>query len=172
MDVEQEKPKRGLLGSPRPTNRVGRPSNYSHDIAVAVCEHIANGMTLAQISKLPGMPRMHLIFRWLANDQQFRQIYDRAQIERAEKLADEILDIADNGANDWMDNNDPKNPGYKFNQEHWQRSKLRVETRKWIASKMLPKKYGDHSSFEISGTTRQVTEIVLVAPESNEKAVN
>jgi hypothetical protein len=50
-----------------------------------------------------------------------------------------------------MDENDPENPGYRANGEHIQRSKLRVDTRKWFLSKLKPKVYGDKSAVELSG---------------------
>jgi hypothetical protein len=60
-------------------------------------------------------------------------------------LTEEILDIADDGSNDWMEklDKDGKSVGWAVNGEAVQRSKLRVDARKWIASKLKPKKYGD-----------------------------
>jgi hypothetical protein len=66
-------------------------------------------------------------------------------------LAEETLDIADDGRNDWMERNDPKNQGYEFNGEHVQRSRLRVDARKWFAAKVAPKKYGEKVQQELSG---------------------
>lgn len=60
-------------------------------------------------------------------------------------MAEEILDIADDATNDWMADNydEGKTPGYELNGENIQRSKLRVDTRKWLMAKMKPKRYGD-----------------------------
>jgi len=58
-------------------------------------------------------------------------------------VADEILDIADDAANDWMQRSENKGGGYEINGEHVTRSRLRIDSRKWIASKLKPKKYGD-----------------------------
>ena len=69
---------------------------------------------------------------------------------QADFHAEEILEISDNGSNDWMVENDPDNPGYKLNGEHLQRSKLRVDTRKWIASKFKPNTYADKIKQELS----------------------
>lgn len=93
------------------------------------------------------MPTAALVCRWLADptNDNFRQQYARACEERSEAFIEEILDIADDGHNDWMEtyypNGDAK--GWEENGEAIQRSKLRVEARKWYASKMKPKKYGD-----------------------------
>lgn len=54
-------------------------------------------------------------------------------------MSDDIMDIADNGTNDFMEREDPDNPGYAVNGEALGRSRLRVDTRKWFMSKVLPK---------------------------------
>lgn len=69
--------------------------------------------------------------------------YARARDMGLDAMADELLDIADEGTNDWMSRNDPDNPGYSLNGEHSSRSRLRVDTRKWYLSKLAPKRYGD-----------------------------
>lgn len=58
-----------------------------------------------------------------------------------------------------MESNDPANPGWRFNGEHVQHSRLRVETRKWFLSKLMPKVYGDKSSVELNGWLDIATEI-------------
>lgn len=75
----------------------------------------------------------------------FQERYAQAKAECADALVEEIIDIADDGTNDWMEVHDKDGAcvGYKLNGEHVQRSKLRVDSRKWIASKLKPKKYGD-----------------------------
>ena len=67
-------------------------------------------------------------------------------------MADEMLEIADDGSNDWMLRKDGDKEFYVLNGEHVQRSRLRLDTRKWLLSKALPKVYGDklavHSNAE------------------------
>lgn len=79
--------------------------------------------------------------------------YARAKEIQAEGFAEELMDIADDGTNDWMEklDKDGKPIGWMLNGEHVQRSKLRVDTRKWVASKLLAKKYGDKIQNEVSG---------------------
>lgn len=74
--------------------------------------------------------------------------YARAREACVEALADEIMDISDDGRNDWMVKHGDDNPGWILNGEHVQRSKLRVDTRKWLLSKIAPKKYGDKVAME------------------------
>jgi hypothetical protein len=122
---------------------------YSPEMAEKFCAEIIEGHSLRTICRMEGMPSKPTIMRWLRKHQEFKEIYDRACIERAEAYAEEIIEIADDGSNDWMESNDPDNPGWRFNGEHVQRSKLRLEARKWICAKMKPKKYGE--KVEISG---------------------
>ena len=61
-----------------------------------------------------------------------------------EAFEDELNEIADDGRNDWM--TVTRRDGSEIevaNNEVLQRSRLRVDTRKWIMSKILPKRYGD-----------------------------
>jgi hypothetical protein len=121
----------------------GRPSDYTPDLADVICERLSAGESLRTVCKADDMPDARTVFRWLRLHEEFRQQYARAKEEAADALVEEIADIADEGSNDWMEVHDPDNPGWKFNGEHFQRSRLRVDARKWIASKLKPKKYGD-----------------------------
>lgn len=71
-------------------------------------------------------------------------------------MADEIIEIADDGSNDWMEREGKAAP----NGEMVNRSRLRVDTRKWLMSKMAPKKYGDKMSTELTANV-QVDQRVL-----------
>lgn len=89
------------------------------------------------------MPDKTTVFKWLRERPEFLAQYARAKEESADALADEMLDIADDGSNDWMELHHRENVGWVENGEAMQRSRLRVDTRKWIASKLKPKKYGE-----------------------------
>lgn len=98
------------------------------------------------------MPAHPTVLGWVLDDiHGFADQYVRARAIGLDVVADDMLDIADDGSNDWMKKNDPENPGYVFNGEHSSRSKLRVDTRKWYLSKLAPKKYGDRQALEVSG---------------------
>lgn len=62
-----------------------------------------------------------------------------------EHWSDEVIDISDDGSNDWMERNhgEDKQSTWTINGEHVQRSRLRVDTRKWLLSKLKPERYGD-----------------------------
>ncbi|MBR8007150.1 terminase small subunit-like protein [Burkholderia vietnamiensis] len=119
---------------------------FTQELADTICEHLASGLSLRQIEEIEGMPSKTTILRWLGDDRftSFRDQYARARDMQAEGMADEILEIADDGRNDWMEiqNRDGENIGWKVNGEAVQRSRLRIDARKWLLSKLLPKKYG------------------------------
>lgn len=77
----------------------------------------------------------------------FREQYARAREAQADTLADEILDIADDATNDFM----MTEQGLKYDGDSVQRSRLRVDSRKWLAGKLRPKKYGDKIETEHTG---------------------
>ena len=104
-----------------------------------IMARLAAGESLRSILRSDGMPTMTSVMRWLAEDKALREQYARAREVQAETLFDEILDIADDGSNDWIETD----KGRILDHEHVQRSKLRIDARKWMAAKMAPKKYGD-----------------------------
>lgn len=110
---------------------------------------IASGESVKTLCKQPGFVAERKWYLWLAADADLQQRYARACESRAVKLAEELLDIADDGTNDWMLANSPNNPGWVTNGEALQRSRLRADTRKWLLAKLQPKKYGD--KLEVSG---------------------
>lgn len=121
----------------------GRPSTYSEANAAAVCGLIAQGYTLRQIGSLPNMPDKSTIIRWLAAHEEFRDQYARANETRALLMADEILEIADDSTNDWVERELKDGTiGLALADEHIARSRVRIDARKWLMEKMAPKRYG------------------------------
>lgn len=130
----------------------GRPSDYSEEIATDICALIIEGYTLRQIEAKEGFPSKTTICRWLASNTEFRDQYARAREHQAECMADDILDISDDGSNDWVERENSDGTTYEaINHEHISRSKLRVDSRKWLMSKFAPKKYGDKVTNEHTG---------------------
>ena len=121
----------------------GRPSDYSQETANKICERLADGESLRAICLDEDMPARSTVFLWLAANKAFSDQYAYAREAQADTIADEILDIADNSANDWMEKKGQEDAGYLLNGDHVQRSKLRIESRKWLAGKLRPKKYGE-----------------------------
>lgn len=144
----------------------GRPSKFTQALADKICERLSDAESLRSICLDDKMPSQTTVFRWLADDRYaaFREQYTRARDAQADAIFDEILDIADDASNDWMERKDADDQGvgWTLNGEHVQRSRLRIESRKWMAGKLAPKKYGDKLDIEHSGAI--TVEIVRFTP--------
>lgn len=128
----------------------GRPTDYSPELAAVICEQIAEGFSIRTICKEESMPCAAAVFNWLRKYPEFVEQYEKAKEQQADAFAEDMVDIADDGSNDWMakEDKDGNNIGWQLNGEHVQRSRLRIDTRKWIASKLKPKKYGEKTVVE------------------------
>lgn len=138
----------------------GRPTLYTVELADLICERLANGESMRSVCRDESMPAMSSVFKWLREIPQFSQQYAKAKEESADALVEDMLDIADDGTNDWMEKHDKdgENIGWQLNGEHIQRSKLRVDVRKWAASKLKAKKYGD--KIELSGDPENPLQVI------------
>lgn len=128
----------------------GRPSSYTDEVADIICARLAAGESLRAICADPDMPSTSMVFRWLQAREDFRERYAHAREHQSEALLEEIFEIADDARNDWMERQrQDGSTETVLNTEHVQRSKLRIETRKWAMAKLAPKRYGD--KLELSG---------------------
>lgn len=157
---------------------VGRPSVYTDELASEICSRIAAGESLRSICRGDEMPVMSTVMLWLVDGKHshFSEQYATARQIQAETLADEIFDIADDASNDWMERHGKDgDAGYQINGEHVQRSRLRVDTRKWYLSKVLPR-FADKQQIEHSGgidlnkmsdedIERRIAELMNAAPK-------
>ena len=130
-------------------------TKFTKPLAEEILERIADGQSVREITRDESMPAMSTIFRWLADEDktEFREHYARACEARTEYIADEILDIADNGDNDWMERlgRAGQSLGWQTNGEALGRSSIRIEARKWLLGKLKPKKYGRKVTNELVG---------------------
>ena len=135
-DKRKAKPKPGARRGP------GRPTRYTSKVAADICTRLAEGESLRAICRDDAMPGLRTIMRWLfdGEHEEFWQQYARAREAQAEVRADEIIEIADDAAGDFTTDKDGKEI---VSHENVQRSRLRVDARKWVAAKLLPKRYGD-----------------------------
>ena len=139
----------------------GRPSEYTPETAEVICSQLAHGMSLREICRADGMPDKTTVLRWLSSFPEFRTQYEISRQLQAEHMADEILEIADDGSNDWMERQNSDGTTYEvMNSEHVQRSRLRIDSRKWLLSKMLPKKYGDKLDLSAELTGKNGTPLI------------
>jgi hypothetical protein len=121
--------------------KTGRPSAYTPELADKICLLLSEGASLLQICKADDMPTRQTVHNWLLADRVFFDKYACAREMQADALADEIIEISDNSAFDMTVDDDTGRA--IVDHEHIQRSRLRVDARKWYAAKVAPKKYGD-----------------------------
>ena len=133
---------------------MARPSKYSEKLVDRMLEEIASGRSVIGMCREEDWtPNADTWYRWLYKIEGLSDRYARAKAHQSEREADIILDIADNATN-----------------QDYQVARLRVDARKWIASKLLPNKYGDKQNIDHTSSDESMkpTIIELVA-KVNEK---
>lgn len=131
---------------------MGRPSIYTEKLAKDICDRLAKGESLRAICRDDEMPDVSTVRAWTDERPDFSSQYGKARSSQAQHLFDELLEIADDGTNDFVEKELERgkvviNP----NTEHIARSRLRVDTRKWYLSKVLPKLYGEKVDLTTNG---------------------
>ena len=149
---------------------MARPSDYNPEITALICARMSEGESVRSICRDEAMPDKATVFRWLALHAEFRDQYARALDARTDAMAEEILEIADDGTNDTVTDND----GHTItNHDAIARSRLRVDARKWLMARMSPKKYGDRVENVLTGGEKpieqKVTVIELVAATGSDQ---
>ncbi len=141
-------------------NPVGRPSTYNTQISQLICERMIGGESLRGICRCDDMPGLSTVMGWLRVHEAFAEIYSRAREVQADAMFEELLDIADDNRNDYGVNDDGESNG-KLDRDHITRTKLRIDTRKWILARMNPKKYGDAVSMRHSGDSKNPVHLLV-----------
>jgi hypothetical protein len=137
---------------------MGRFSSYSDEIAEEICQKLIAGFSLRELCDKDEFPDEATVYRWIAKNDAFREKYAQAREVQAERYAAEIIEISDDARNDWMLRQQGDDTVVVANQEHINRSRLRVDARKWVASKLLPKKYGDRTELVGAGGKELIPE--------------
>lgn len=135
---------------------VGRPSKYSEELAVKICSMIASGKSLKSICEESGMPHRDTVREWLLQNAEFSAKYARAREEQADLFADEIVEIAD---------------AVFADSAEVAKAKLQIDARKWKASKMLPKKYGDKLEVDNKSSDGSMTPKAALSAEEVKAAL-
>jgi hypothetical protein len=127
----------------KPKGRPGQPTIYTDAIADKICARLANGESLVTICKDKDMPCRAAVQRWLQEDRHkgFIDKYARAHTEQADFYASQIIEIADEDIATVQRGEDSQE--VVFDSTAVARNRLRVDARKWYASKLAPKKYGE-----------------------------
>src|SRR5271168_4832966 len=145
---------------------VRKPLVYTDELAKDICDRLANGETLTRICRDEDMPRFGTVIDWaqgnVAGAVGFVAMYARAKELQLAHMADSIQDIADDGTNDWQVDEDGNE---RVDHEHVQRSKLRVESRRWLLSKLRPDLFGDriaHQQLDEHGKPARSGGVVII----------
>ena len=128
----------------------GRPSTFTHELFDAICDRIADGASLRAICEGPEFPSRGTVLRWIGGSTELQNQYALACEERAESHADDIVGIADEECtmvraekHGTQDDDGEGRSVVVFDATAVARNRLRVDARKWVASKLKPKKYGE-----------------------------
>jgi len=115
----------------------GRPTKYNDELADQICALIAEGNSLPRISKKLGFDLVSF-YSWLRKYDEFLKKYTQAKEDQADTMAEQMLDISDSEL--------PRDVFGKIDSAAVNQARLRVDTRKWIAARLKPKKFGDSTT--------------------------
>lgn len=136
-------------------------SLYTQELADAICERLESGCSLRKACEDAKGGSVQAVLRWTkdASCIGFAEQYARARETGYRTLADQIIEISDDASNDVIDTEH----GPKANPEVVARSRLRVDSRKWMLSKMLPKIYGDklETTLQVGDTVTKIIRRVI-----------
>ena len=144
-------------------------SSFTQEMADIICERIAKGESLRKICLDKDTPSHTTILKWLREIEGFASQYARAREDQAEFYLDEIIAISDESSQDKIANEDGTE---RTDSEAIQRSKLRVDTRKWAMAKLAPKKYGDKITQEVTGANGDPISLLLTQVQGNSLGVS
>ena len=133
---------------------IGRPTKYSQEMVDKICEQIANGKSLRAICAGDDMPSATTVFKWLNENQDFSEQYARASDKQAVYYFEEIVEIADS---------------VEADSAAVAKARLQVDARKWAASKLAPKKYGDKSELDVKSSDGSMRPTVRIDAEEYRK---
>jgi hypothetical protein len=132
-----------------------------------ICKRLSEGEPLAQICRDMHMPGVTTVWEWAKADKSISESIAYARELGFDVIAQDCLDIADDGTNDYAERTGKDGKDYiAFDAEHVQRSKLRVETRLKLLAKWDPKRSGDKQQIEHSGTINTATAILAARKRS------
>ena len=123
----------------KPRKKVGRPSKKTPELVEEICARLAKGEPMSRIAKDDHMPELTNVYKWLRVDEEFRQLYETARSDGAHTYAAEIAEIIDEEPLAIHDEHGNK----KYDSGSIAHKRLRMDGRKWLAAKYLPKVYGE-----------------------------
>ncbi len=121
----------------------GRPAKFTQELADLICERLANGESLRAICTDEALPSRVTVIMWKNTNEEFFNQYARARDDQAELYADDIIDISDTPVVAEKVTTKADGSEEIVTGDAVDRSRLRVDSRKWLLSKLRPGTYGD-----------------------------
>lgn len=145
---------------------LGRPSSYTKELGEEICEKLATSNKGIQrlCDEYPHWPCFQTIYEWRIKIRDFGEMYAKSKQQQVEVLVEECIDIADETSRDTVIKIDKNGEEYEACNSEWiNRSRLRIDTRKWLASKLMPRKYGDHKNDDESSAEDFLSQLLKLA---------
>jgi len=138
---------------------MGRPSKYSPELADSICARIEAGEAIVNICKDDAFPGERTVYTWLEEKEDFRQRYARARERQADLYAAQIIELADKCRIGTKTTEKGDGSVETVTADMVERSRLQIDARKWYASKLAPKKWGD--KLDVGVTLDEGTKLLL-----------
>lgn len=110
----------------------GRPRKDKDAILDEIIERLSQGESLRQICQDDRMPTARTVYNWVHEREDVEAAYLKSREAQADLVVDELLGIADNEESDVN------------------RDRLKIDTRKWLAARMLPKRYSERQTLDVN----------------------
>jgi len=124
-------------------NKGGRPSDYTPELAERICNFLMEGESLRAICKRDDVPHIATVLAWLHRHEEFHEQYVRAREIQAEVMAEDIIMYADSATEE---------------ASAVAKARLQVDARKWYASKVATRRYGDRVQHDQRITITDMTD--------------
>lgn len=135
--------------------KLGRPTKFNRKVALRILTELSDGRSLKSICLADDMPERTVVYDWISRidyrigDDTFANMYDRARLDGSDSMADDMQELSDNAG---------------LTKEEVLKARLQVETRKWLASKLKPRKYGD--KLDVTSGDEKLEGLVIVQTDS------
>jgi hypothetical protein len=137
------------------------------EVADEICKRLADGESLRAICRTKGMPSETHVRRLVVADSEFGAQYARAREIGYDRMAEEIAEIADTPKIGVIRTTKADGGVEEKEADMIEHRRLQVDARKWLLSKMLPKKYGDKLDLNHSGSVKvEKVERAIVDPKN------
>lgn len=147
---------------------IRRETKYSPKFGDKILAKVSAGKSIMRICKSAPFPTRETFYKWLRENKEFADNYERAVIARADLLAEQIIEIADDMENDFAENKTEDGKTYAANNARIARAKLQIDARKWATARMSPKKYGNNIKAELDNNHSGEIQVNIASFNFNE----